>query len=98
MGCADFIKKHFVGQKIKISVCDGETDTLIYDQHNFVNREYFEGIVIDCDCGIVVLELQDDNKIYINDYYISYFWQGQTNPYGMMKTAFSKKLHKIGKD
>lgn len=45
MGFAEFIGKKFLGQKIFVSINDGESDTLILDQHWYVNREFFEGIL-----------------------------------------------------
>ena len=98
MGCAEFIKKHFVGKELCVSVSDSEMETLVFDQHWLVNREYFQGIVEDVDCGIIVLEIFGKGKLYINEDMVSFFWEKPLNPYKILRTALSKKLHGIGEN
>ena len=95
MGCAEFIKKHFVGQELCISVNDGEGETFVFDQHWIQNREYFKGIVEEVSYGVVVLDVYDKGNVYISEEHISFFWTEPFNPYKFMRTAFSKKLPKI---
>jgi hypothetical protein len=96
MSIANFIKNRFLGQKLCISVNNGEGETLIYNQSWALNREYFEGIVVEVEDDIVVLEI-GNGLLYINSTEITYFWQKPFDPHKYMKLSYSKKVPKIGK-
>lgn len=97
MNMANFIKKNFLGQKICLSINNGEAETLTYNQSWLLNREYFEGLVEDVDEGIIVLNIKDKGVLYLNASEISYFWQKPFDPHKHMKLCYSKKAYKIGK-
>ena len=58
MGVADYIKKKFLGQELCISVNNGETETILYECVWSQNREYLQGIVVEAEDDVIVLEIK----------------------------------------
>lgn len=98
MGFAEFIKKRFIGQKICCSINNGESETITLEQTWIQNREFFEGIVVDVDEGIIILNISGEGEIFINPDDISYIWQKPFDPHKVMRLSLSKKMNAIGKN
>lgn len=99
MGFAEFMGKKFLGQKVFISICDGESEVIILDQHWFTNREFFQGILEEIDDGVIVLNIEGEGRLYINSAQISYMWtEEKLNPSKIMRTSLNKKPYAIGKN
>lgn len=92
MGIANFIKKHFIGKEICITLLGGEAETLNYDQSSASNREFFRGLVEDVEEGVVVLNIEDQGTIYITENFIRCFWEPSFDYHKALNTSITKKM------
>jgi len=92
MGVADYIKKNFLGKEIAVSINNSETETILYDDIWSLNREYLQGLVIEVDEGVVVLEIGSWGPIYLNAEDISFFWLPGCNLHAAFRASLTGKL------
>lgn len=74
MALIDFIAKRFIGQELCIYY-ESDAETIIYDQSWSANREYFQGTVVEAEDGVIVLDIPENGKVYINVNSIVCFWR-----------------------
>jgi len=92
MGVADYIKKKFLGQELCISVNNGETETILYECVWSQNREYLQGIVVEAEDDVIVLEIKGWGPMYVNAGEISFFWPPGRNLHEAFHAALTKSL------
>jgi hypothetical protein len=94
MGAADYIKKRFLGKELCVSVNNGETETVLYECIWSQNREYLQGVVIEVEDDVVMLEIANWGPMYINAKEISFFWEPSRNLQEAFHAMLTKKLGK----
>jgi hypothetical protein len=92
MAIAEYIGKKFLRKELCFSLSDTDTETILYDGIWTQNREFFKGVVVEADSGVVVLDIQDIGLIYINEESISFFYEPDLNIHNAISTMFTKKL------
>jgi hypothetical protein len=98
MAIANFIKKRFLNKEICISISNGETETVLFNECWVQNREYFQGVVSEVEEGTIVLNILNVGKIYINAEEISYFWTPGVDTHKALKTILTGRLSKTLKN
>jgi hypothetical protein len=92
MGVADYIEKRFLGKELCISVNNGETETVAYDCISSMNREYLQGLVIEAEDDVIMLEIANWGAMYINVWDISFFWEPSRNLHAAFHASLTEKL------
>lgn len=92
MGVADYIKRKFLDKELCCSVNNGETETILYECVWSLNREYLQGVVVEVDDDVIVLEIANWGKMYINAKEISSFWEPERNLHAAFHATLTKKL------
>ena len=94
MGLANFIKKRFLNKEICLSINNGESETVIYEERWLQNRECFQGVVEGVEDGVIILNISNIGIVFINSDDISYFWLPNVDIYKAFKMMFNKNKHK----
>ncbi len=76
MSIAKFIKNKFLNKQLCISF-GNDMETITYEQVWALNKEYFNGIIVnvDLESGIIEMDIENVGIIYFNSNGIEYFWE-----------------------
>lgn len=91
MGVAEFIENRFIGQTLCVFLGE-HAETITYDQAWAANKEFFKGIVLSVEEGVLVLDISGIGAIYINCDQIQSFWQEPFDYHRAVHTSLTRRL------
>lgn len=90
MSVGDFIKNRFVGTELYIS-CGENAETITFSDSWAANKEFFFGTVIDVEENVLILEIPENGRIYINCDTIISFWELGLDYHKSVKTSLTRR-------